>query len=1858
MKWIRRYIKPISASLLLLFISEVMQPTAVWAITGHENMPEYRSFEPVATTNMVNMFDGSFTYNIPLMSVPNGYPITLSYHSNDVNNEAMASWVGLGWNINPGAINRMKRGFPDEFDGTQQVKYHNRMPANWTIGATVAPANLEIFGSESLTKLNLSQTVTYNNYNGLSMSYGLGLGFAGVANVDLSVTNGKFGFSPSVQPQITLNAGKKKFLQKTEFSTSYQALSIIEKEVMDAIIDYKPGQGKEVSKLTKLATAGNRGKLTGTNFGGGFSIAKSPQAYPVNMTKQTGTLMALKLDLGINLYPAPLKVEGMVTGSFTRQKNDASQTHKVFGYMHSDLVGNEEEAMMDYFSGNERVFEKREKVIGYPMPNNDVYSVSGEALGGSFRAFRSDFGHYRKNKIKSESFSGNTGADYGITSVWVPIINAMHTTTTIGAELGAGYAFSKVKDWNDMASSGDLQFNSDAGEKYFFRFAGDKAGYFDQNDNWKFAPYEPRDYAIRADIEYTLGLAGKPNLDHWNPDVINNSSNPEPIATYQNLPGREYGKSGEAIKQKKRSSFIQHHLNEDFNHKTSVNGESIRHKVYEKDLKLIYDNGTAQVVETYDHEEAANYNPKGIGEIVSWNNDGMTYVYGLPVYARSEKQLQYDFPGGKNLSSGYVQGDPIAEVSIGSQDWDKDASRKLGYETGLAATGQKNEFATTHLITQILSPDYIDRSGNGPTQDDFGAYTRFNYQRITGTGKSSNSWYGYRSPYTGVNMNMGSLSDRKDDMGSFSYGEKEVYYSHSVVSKTHVAIFTLEDRDDAQSSLVGNNPDANDLIEGDDGDINTGSMPLKRLKRIDLYSLKECESFDAGGDDIGVWKPKTDAVPIQTVHFEYDYSLCEDLPNNANYSPGGANGDGKLTLKKVWFEYGGKVRSKISPYVFDYNYPVTGEDYPAPYSSDPVNDYVGLYSSLDQNPVYEPMNTDRWGNYRMFDDLTPPLNNLSKFWPFVHQDPSGSFDPAAYCLKQIELPSGGEIHVQYEQRDYHYIQGEVAQMMVPLKDLSSSNDNQEDETNSNLDNKKYYLDLDKVNIDVSVLTTAEKEELTKQLFAPMIRNQKRMYFNFLYALVGDEVDYTRTSSDYIEGYARIRSYGADPSGVYFTFKGVPGGATVVGYEGKTSIWELPKKVCLEFFRNTRKLKIDGGKSVNKLDKEGKKDGISGKKIANAFTTIIDRIKDGVSGNCKMMDPAMSFVRIQVPAGDYRYDATELTSSYYSKLGGGVRVKRLLMYDDAQHDGAAQSGMTEALYGNEYTYVTRDEDGQVISSGVAANEPSIGRRENALVNPIPKDPQKGLNALLYGRDMYGQEGPLGEDLLPGPSVGYSRVVVNSIHKGMTGTGQEVHEFYTVHDKPFKAVKTKVRQDRMKPVGFGINVEETGINYKRETPYLTQGYTFKTYSMHGQPKRVSKWARGSDPYGSNSVPIAMESYEYFEDGDKVKLIGDDLLEYPEVPYEYLGKESEILAEARQVEDYQFDVKVTKDNTVGSITFLAPPPITFPAIYHTQKSGIGSSISEKILRTHVTTKIITYPAMVKKRITLADGVRTTSENIAFDNNTGEPVVVRSYDDFNGSYLTQSFMAPWEYGNLMGKYKNDGLKIYPTGSGNGLEFSLDGTSGKYYLTFTGATGDNCNKLDDFTVGDFIEIVDNTPSNSGVPGNGTNRILAHVNNLDYVNIRLELALSQHCNAATMSALALQSAAYTNIGTVVIHRSGRKNQLSTKMGQVVYFSPDNSADYLSQLQMTNFNDAFATALNGALAISGNATPTLAGPFYNMDMSHYAAAVSAACPTANASNVTVQDVELDITINPITGNMTIKLESFQLDCGGWLNMICM
>lgn len=107
---------------LLIFLNVCFFPSVAFALSDNQFQREFNSYENGAT-DLVNLSTGNLAYTLPILSIPSpegGFPITLSYHSG-ISPEEDASWVGLGWNINVGSVNRSVSMFPDDFRGEKSI---------------------------------------------------------------------------------------------------------------------------------------------------------------------------------------------------------------------------------------------------------------------------------------------------------------------------------------------------------------------------------------------------------------------------------------------------------------------------------------------------------------------------------------------------------------------------------------------------------------------------------------------------------------------------------------------------------------------------------------------------------------------------------------------------------------------------------------------------------------------------------------------------------------------------------------------------------------------------------------------------------------------------------------------------------------------------------------------------------------------------------------------------------------------------------------------------------------------------------------------------------------------------------------------------------------------------------------------------------------------------------------------------------------------------------------------------------------------------------------------------------------------------------------------------------------------------------------------------------------------------------------------------------------------------------------------------------------------------------------------------------------------------------------------------------
>ena len=358
--------------------------------------------------------------------------------------------------------------------------------------------------------------------------------------------------------------------------------------------------------------------------------------------------------------------------------------------------------------------------------------------------------------------------------------------------------------------------------------------------------------------------------------------------------------------------------------------------------------------------------PNHISEIDVLNPDGRKYVYGIPVYNLSQKEVSFAV----NADSGTLKTGLTAY-----QDTVDNTTRNNNGKDGYFSKTETPAYAHSFLLTGILSPDYVDVTGDGISDDDIGDAVKFNYTKVAGIANP----FGWRAPYItdSANYSEGFRSYDRDDRAHYVYGTKELWYLNSVESKTMIATFTLQPRSD----LVG-------VDERGHKSDNTKSFCLKQ---IDLYSKAD---FMAHGPAL--------ATPIKTVHFQYSYQLCRGINQPVNDS-------GKLTLTKIWFTYNGNDKGIRNPYVFYYH---------------------------PNNPRYKVNTVDKWGTYKdasMNPGWTAANPITNEEYPYAIQDSTqAAYNVGAWEMDSIVLPSAGKIKVNYESDDYAYVQNRRSTLMCKI----------------------------------------------------------------------------------------------------------------------------------------------------------------------------------------------------------------------------------------------------------------------------------------------------------------------------------------------------------------------------------------------------------------------------------------------------------------------------------------------------------------------------------------------------------------------------------------------------------------------------------------------------------------------------------------------------------------------------------------------------------------------------------------------------------------------------------------------------------
>ncbi|HBH23994.1 MAG TPA: hypothetical protein DDY13_11295 [Cytophagales bacterium] len=1492
--------KKVAVLLLIIFFGQMIQPTVVWALTSGPKQPEFTAFEPATTTQMVDLFSGDFTYNIPLFELPGpngGYPFNLAYHAG-IGMEQEASWVGLGWSLNPGALNRQMRGLPDEFKGDDVTKTMAMKPSV-TVGVG-GGVGVEVFGANAL-KGNLGMTLFHNNYKGVGYNIDGGFGYSMVSgsiglNLGFSLNSQE---GASLRPSLGLS---KQFSYESGDYSSTLSLGLGYNSRLGLTSMTLNSSISQFVNYTKLSEEGIKNKSESFNrasLSSSLSLS-SPGFTPSVSAPTTNINISASLNAGGAWWG--IEPNAYISGFYNEQKfkkNGSPVSYPAYGYLNYQHATDEKD-LIDVNRENDGLINEEIPNLPIPSMTYDIFSASGQGFSMMYRAFRNDIGILHDQKLESDSYGGSVGADVA------------PAASHVGANLGLNHSLSYSQKWSDNNAMTGL-----------YTYQG-----FEQNDT-----FEP--WYFKAHGEPT----SVPN------DVYEQIGGDE--AVKMKISGNGSNASG--------SSIIKSRSGEQTMQSVNRNAPRVARNQYIQAFtnEQLLNNSNDEVFKLFEVgiDRSAFNAPHHMAGYITTNPQGLRYVYALPVY--NQKHEEY-------LFSAKSSNTDVKRVNVKTRNNEPDYKIKDTNE--FLEKTEIPPYAHTYLLTAIVGPDYVDRTNDGVTFDDLGYWVKFTYDKAGG------GLYKWRSPFAQANYIKGLSTTIEDDKASFQYGEKELYYLARVETKSHIAEFETSNRSDGRS--------ANSRFQNTS---QFGPVQMKQLDDIYLYARK------------GTVKNQN---PIKRIHFEYNYELCPQTENSAS---------GKLTLKKLWFQYGNSARGQFNPYQFYYE---------------------------NDNPAYDMYAIDRWGNFKPYSNYTDNL-----YFPYVKQDPENKEEldqnMAAWSLSRVRLPSGGEIMVDYESDDYAFVQHFEAMQMTKIESPADGFTPGDGNSVFDLDddNLKIRFKLETPIDDVGQSVASQRAEVMKYID----NDRKQLYFKYRINLRKRE----ETTWEYVSGYVDIdmaatmgleKASGSDDHFTYGYFYLLPD-------EG----WHPISKRAWQHLRVTQpnlasmagKLKTTGSNAERV-------------KRMRSLLSIVNDIRTMFTGYYNYANN-----RNWGRAVDSDHAWVRLNSPDLIKYGGGLRVKQITMKDNWQHD-------EEGIYGQVYEY-TRQENGQTISSGVAAYEPLFGGEENPL--RYAKKYNKSV-PLIADQNMF-FEYPVNESYYPGPQVGYSQVTVMSLASAAKAgkalahitlsdgntlfpegdeasygtTGKTVHEFFTAREFP---VITKETSKTDKPFKAFSPIPLLGVVSVQQLT-TSQGYKIETNDMHGKQKATYNYRQANDGTFEES-PISYMRYHYqnrpeIYDGRKVKRV-DNLMEETDTYTVQinngtkLGPGSGNLFRMGQEQEFFFDMREQNAMALeGGVNLnidvlyipifivIVPVPITAP--------WPNVSSDTKMLRSAVANKVVFKRGIMTGVEAYDGGSKVVTEHLKWDKLTGQPVLSRVNNNFDEHIYSHTMPAYHQYSRMGARYEKEMTSI-----------------------------------------------------------------------------------------------------------------------------------------------------------------------------------------------------------------------------------------
>ncbi len=971
MKTLRKQfvIRTISIVFIFFVLSNVMLPTIAYAITLGPTQPEFTSYEEPGASDMVNMGTGDFTFSLPVLEVPGpegSFSLPLTYNGG-IGLDQEASWVGLGWTMNAGAITRSVNQFPDDANGESQVVTVQDLTGlrGWDasiLGVGKFGWNNQVGHFGNLSILGLINSNWTNDFTSV--------GIAGINVTSDGVKGDPFQMAMAAVTLISwgaTGAAAAAAKQSSAVAIGKQiATDAVIGVVMDGVMSTMNGSSPSASTDGYWEYSKKEKKNWGIKNKTGLIVGYNEYKIWLDKTRTEdmyGTLYVGNAPIEPYINPIGNATMALTNGGLVTPLNQFTKSTQTLNKGAASDITYIPEANEDM-----KQFSEVNNPVTLAFDN---YSVKAPGVSGSITPYRLEIGsvsmpremtsgHERLaalpflsnnpavsgnykvpfiyNGQLSNSYFHHVGSATTVTSPTYYLGVSAQNTAASGSQGNVRIDLNDVIFKNERIKSSIPASKKIPQSRYIEWHTNDEirngitynSRYLDFLNGGS-APSASSDrYKFRTDFPGSAYYSTYTSTNSFSTTIPVNSADISKIASgsivdllisfYNDAASQS---TGATLAYREYMDVTVQSVSTTNNTITFTVSDSEMYSFFGKiaDIQVRIKTTSSQILSS-------------IGSFTINGPDGTTYHFGLPLY-------DYD-----NYTEIRQVGDPTNKRSI---------------------IRRNAQYATAWLLTAITGPDFIDRTSNGMVDEtDWGSWVKFNYGRHMDN-------YEWRIPYTGYKKNPEGTHE------SYTTGKNHLYYLNTIETRSHVALFQKSLRLDGKSAKV---LQAQYPLKLDEISLITREQYNKLISSHGMmnYSNQVTQVLLAGNlsasaiNYIKANCTKRIRFIYNTINTTNDFSLCPGVPNSSS---------GKLTLTRLSI-LGRNDQKTVPDYKFEYGY----------------------------NPSY---NVNHWDGYGMYNpDGTDVFHDVSQ------TDLHGS----AWSLTKITNPLGSEILVNYERDDYSTVSGD------------------------------------------------------------------------------------------------------------------------------------------------------------------------------------------------------------------------------------------------------------------------------------------------------------------------------------------------------------------------------------------------------------------------------------------------------------------------------------------------------------------------------------------------------------------------------------------------------------------------------------------------------------------------------------------------------------------------------------------------------------------------------------------------------------------------------------------------------------------